>query len=117
MHNSPSDITKHIITVNDKEKNMKIPIMNLGVQYDQLKGEIDNTMAEIASSSRFILGRETEQFEKEICEYCGVNYAVGVGSGTEALILALTALSVTPPISLPSPNGWSPPSSWAATGP
>jgi len=73
---------------------MKIPIMNLGAQYEQLKESIDKAMQRIAQSSSFILGKETEDFEREIAEYCGSKYAVGLNSGTDALILALTALGI-----------------------
>jgi len=73
---------------------MKIPIMNLGAQYEQLKESIDKAMQRIAQNSSFILGKETEIFEKEIADYCGVKYGVGVNSGTDALILALTALGI-----------------------
>ena len=73
---------------------MKIPIMNIGIQYKQLEEEIDKTMKEIAQSSRFVLGKETENFEQDICKYCNVKYAIGVASGTDALILALTALDI-----------------------
>ncbi|MBN1872338.1 MAG: DegT/DnrJ/EryC1/StrS family aminotransferase [Candidatus Omnitrophica bacterium] len=73
---------------------MKVPLMNIQVQYDQLKTKIDDAITEIASSSKFILGKETEIFEREIAAYCDARYAVGVGSGTEALILALTALGI-----------------------
>ena len=73
---------------------MKIPLMNLNLQYEQLKDKIDKTMAEIAQNSRFILGKETLDFEGEICEYCNIKYAIGVASGTDALILALTAMGI-----------------------
>ena len=68
--------------------------MNIGIQYKQLEEEIDKTMKEIAQSSRFVLGKETENFEQDICKYCNVKYAIGVASGTDALILALTALDI-----------------------
>ncbi|MBU4376406.1 MAG: DegT/DnrJ/EryC1/StrS family aminotransferase [Candidatus Omnitrophica bacterium] len=73
---------------------MKIPIMNLSLQYEELKTDIDRVMRRIAETSSFILGKETEEFEKEIAAYCQTKYAVGVNSGTDALILALTALGI-----------------------
>ncbi len=73
---------------------MKIPIMNLSLQYEELKRDIDRVMRHIAETSSFILGKETEKFEGEIAAYCGTKYAVGVNSGTDALILALTALGI-----------------------
>jgi dTDP-4-amino-4,6-dideoxygalactose transaminase len=68
--------------------------MNLGFQYEELKESIDRTMREIAQSSRFVLAKETEDFERDICKYCDVEYAVGVASGTDALILVLTAMGI-----------------------
>ncbi|MDD5680575.1 MAG: DegT/DnrJ/EryC1/StrS family aminotransferase [Candidatus Omnitrophica bacterium] len=73
---------------------MKIPIMNLGAQYEQLKESIDAAMQKIARNSSFILGKETELFEQEIADYCGVKYGVGLNSGTDALILTLAALGI-----------------------
>ncbi len=73
---------------------MKIPIMDLGFQYRQLKDDIDNAIKEIAQASRFVLGKETRDFERDMANYCGVKYAVGVASGTDALILSLTALGI-----------------------
>lgn len=73
---------------------MKVPIMNIGFQYEQLKENIDKIMGEIVRSSRFILGEETKKFEQEICDYCNTKYAIGVGSGTDALILSLTASGI-----------------------
>ena len=75
---------------------MKIPLMNLNAQYDQLKESIDRAMKEIAQSSRFILGRETDVFEEDMRRYCNTKYAIGVASGTDALILALTAIGIKP---------------------
>jgi dTDP-4-amino-4,6-dideoxygalactose transaminase len=73
---------------------MKIPIMNIGSQYEQLKDSIDRVMQEIARSSSFVLGKDTEKFENEIAEYCGSKYAIGLNSGTDALILSLTAMGI-----------------------
>jgi dTDP-4-amino-4,6-dideoxygalactose transaminase len=73
---------------------MKVPIMNIGIQYKQLEEEIDRAMKDIVQSSRFVLGRETEDFEKDVCSYCNVKCAIGVASGTDALILTLTALGI-----------------------
>jgi dTDP-4-amino-4,6-dideoxygalactose transaminase len=73
---------------------MKVPLMDLSSQYKELKGKIDRTMEHIAESSSFVLGKETEDFERDISSYCGVRYAIGVASGTDALILALTSLGI-----------------------
>ena len=48
------------------------------------------------SSGRFILGPEVEAFEREMADYCGVKYAIGVASGTDALMLSLMACGIKP---------------------
>ena len=64
-------------------------------QYLAHREEIDAAIARVLSHGRYILGPEVEAFEKEFAEYCEVKHAVGVGSGTEALHVALAALGVT----------------------
>lgn len=75
---------------------MKIPILDLTVQYNSIKEEIDTAIARVVDNQHFILGQEVENFEKEVAAYCGTKYAVGVASGTDALILALKALGIGP---------------------
>jgi dTDP-4-amino-4,6-dideoxygalactose transaminase len=57
---------------------------------------LDETIHRILSAGRYILGEETTAFERQFAEYIGVPYAVGVGSGTEALHLALRGLGIGP---------------------
>jgi len=71
-----------------------IPIVDLKRQYKAIKSEVDSVIAEVINSSWFILGEQVEKFEKEFADFSGTKYAVGVGSGTEALHLALVALGV-----------------------
>lgn len=73
---------------------MKIPLMNLTAQYEQLKPEIDAAIKDVVENSRFILGKETKELEAAVASYCGVKYAVGVASGTDALTLSLKALGI-----------------------
>lgn len=73
-----------------------IPICNLKQQYHQLKSEIDAVMQEVAASGHFILGPQVKAFEREMADYCGCEYAIGVGSGTDALHLSLLALGIGP---------------------
>ena len=75
---------------------MKIPILDLTTQYKSIKSEIDVAIARVVDSQHFILGGEVESFEKEVAAYCGTKYAVGVASGTDALILSLKALGIGP---------------------
>jgi len=75
---------------------LNIPIFDLKRQYRSLKLEIDQAIARVVESGRFILGPEVEAFEGEMAQYLGVKHAIGVASGTDALWLALKALGVGP---------------------
>lgn len=73
---------------------MPIPFFDLKQQYASIQTEIDDATARVYSSGWFILGPEVEAFENDFARYIGARHAVGVGSGTEALHLALLALDV-----------------------
>ena len=73
-----------------------IPLVDLHAQYQPLKGEILNAIADVLDGMHLFLGKNVQGFEAEFAEYCGVPYAVGVGSGTEALHLALLACGIGP---------------------
>lgn len=75
---------------------MKIPILDLTAQHKSIKFEIDAAIKRVIDSQHFILGPEVENFEKDVAAYCGTKYAVGVASGTDALILSLKALGIGP---------------------
>lgn len=75
-------------------KQEPVPLSGLGAQYQSIKYEIDNAILGVLAKQHFILGENVAAFEEEIAEYCGVPYAVGVASGTDALILALKAAGV-----------------------
>ena len=72
----------------------KIPLLDLVAQYQTIKSEIDSAVQRVLDSGWFILGEEVSSFEQEMADYLGVNHAVGVASGTDALILALRALDI-----------------------
>ena len=73
-----------------------IPFGDLHKQYIAIQSEIDGAIREVLDSGWFILGKQGEAFEQEFANYCGARYGVGVGSGTEALHLALLAAGVEP---------------------
>ncbi|HDL85124.1 MAG TPA: DegT/DnrJ/EryC1/StrS family aminotransferase [Candidatus Acetothermia bacterium] len=75
---------------------MHVPILDLTRQYETIKPEIDAAVASVLASGRFILGPEVEAFEEEVAQYCGVKHAIGVASGTDALLLSLKALGIGP---------------------
>jgi dTDP-4-amino-4,6-dideoxygalactose transaminase len=71
-----------------------IPFVDLTRQYQKIKKEILSATQRVYEKGRFILGEEVSAFEKEFSHYCGVQYGVGVGSGTDALFLALKAVGI-----------------------
>lgn len=73
---------------------MKIPSFELKRQYQLIKVEIDRAIQSVLESGQFILGENVRLLEEEIANYCGVKYAVGVASGTDALLLSLTACGI-----------------------
>jgi len=75
---------------------MKVPLLDLKPQYKSLKKEIDEAILRTAESQYFILGPEVERMEKNICEYLSCKYAIGVSSGTDALLIALMAIDIKP---------------------
>src|SRR4030066_2340025 len=75
---------------------MKVPLLDLKPQYHSLKKELDDAVLRVAESQYFILGPEVEKMEKEFCEYLKCNHAIGVSSGTDALLLALMAIDIKP---------------------
>lgn len=75
---------------------MNIPLVDLKIQYESIKDEIQVAIRRVLESSQFILGEEVEAFEEEFAQYSGARHAVGVNSGTSALYLTLLALGVRP---------------------
>lgn len=75
---------------------MKVPLIDLKAQYESIKDEINEAIQEVLHSCSFAGGPFVEKFEKEFAEFCQREYAVGVGSGTEALWITLLALGVGP---------------------
>lgn len=71
-----------------------IPLMDVTRQYNSLAKELDEAALKVLRSGQYILGEDVQAFEKEFADYCGVKYAVGVGNGTDALVLALHAAGV-----------------------
>lgn len=73
---------------------MNIPLLDLVAQYHSIKDELDRAVLDVFESGRFILGSNVASLEQEIADYIGVKHAIGVASGTDALIIALRALGV-----------------------
>jgi dTDP-4-amino-4,6-dideoxygalactose transaminase len=75
---------------------MKVPLLDLKAQYRTIKEEIDKKLIAVAESQYFILGKEVQELEKTIAEYVKSKFAVGVSSGTDALLIALMAADIKP---------------------
>ena len=73
---------------------MKVPLLDLNKQYLQIRNEILEAAREVLDSQYYILGPKVEELEKQIAQYCGCKYAVGVSSGTDALLLSLMAAGI-----------------------
>ncbi|HEU4391720.1 MAG TPA: DegT/DnrJ/EryC1/StrS family aminotransferase [Blastocatellia bacterium] len=68
---------------------MQVPFGDLRRQYNSIRNEIDDAVRRVFERGWFVLGTEVESFEQQFAAYLGVRHVVGVGSGTEALHLAL----------------------------
>lgn len=74
----------------------KVPYIDLVAQYAGIRNEITEALDRVFSSGGFILGDEVAAFEAAFASRCGTRYAVGVGNGTDAIILTLHALGIGP---------------------
>lgn len=73
-----------------------VPLCDIPTQYRALQGDIDAAVGRVLASGQAILGPEVAAFEQEAAAFCGAAHAVGCGSGTDALVLALHALNIGP---------------------
>jgi dTDP-4-amino-4,6-dideoxygalactose transaminase len=75
---------------------VKVPFLDLKAQYESICDEITAAMQQVLDSTSFAGGPFVAEFEKNFAAFCGTNHAVGVGSGTEAIWLALLAIGIGP---------------------
>ena len=73
-----------------------IPPLDLKAQWFSIKGEISAAINAVVESQHFILGPQVQALEEEVAKYCGTKFAVGVASGTDALLLALHVAGIGP---------------------
>lgn len=87
---------KQTLTDVPVEQAVKVPFNDLGAQYQRYKQELRIAMDRVILNNRFINGQEVAEFEEAFAAFCHARFAVGVGSGTDALELALQALDIGP---------------------
>ena len=75
---------------------MQVKLLDLQAQYAPLREEIRRVMDEVCDSQALILGPFVDRFEKNLATYCGMKHAIGVTSGTDALLLSMMALDIKP---------------------
>lgn len=73
-----------------------VPLLDLKPQYASIKEEIQTAISRVCDSQYFIMGPEVSELENELAAYCQTKFALGVSSGTDALILALMAINLQP---------------------
>jgi dTDP-4-amino-4,6-dideoxygalactose transaminase len=75
---------------------MNVPLLDLKAQYATIKGEVEAAIAEVLESQHFILGPKVDQCEKAIAAYSACSHAIGVSSGSDALLACLMAENIGP---------------------
>src|SRR6059036_3272107 len=75
---------------------MAIPLFDLKLQYASIRDEALRVTEEVYASQYFILGKRVDDFERDFAAYCHSKHAIGLSSGTDALLIALMALGIGP---------------------
>jgi dTDP-4-amino-4,6-dideoxygalactose transaminase len=75
---------------------MSVPLLDLKLQYASIRDEIMRATDEVYASQAFILGKRVEDFERDFAAYCQTKHAIGLSSGTDALLIALMVLDIGP---------------------
>jgi len=84
------------ILKDDLAKVNKVPLLNIPATFPQIWNDAEQEISDVVRSGYFILGPKVAELEKQVAAYCQVPYAVGVSSGTDALLLALMAADIGP---------------------
>lgn len=74
----------------------RVPALDLRAQYATIRNEVRAAVDRVFENQAFILGEEVESLERELAAFCEARFAIACGSGSDALLLALTALEISP---------------------
>lgn len=74
---------------------MKVPLLDLTVQYASIKDEVKKVIDEVCDNQNFILGPQVKELEEKVARYSGARYGIGVSSGTDALLISLMVLDIS----------------------
>ncbi len=77
-----------------QKQTIKVPLLDIPLSYQEILADVEKNISEIIQSGWFILGPVVAELEQQIADYCGAKYAVGVSSGTDALLISLMAAGV-----------------------
>lgn len=87
---------QRILHRNGSEQEIRVPLLDLKRQFLSIESEINQAIAGVLETQRFIGGPEVEALEQEVAAYCECRFGIGVSSGTDALLLSLMALGIGP---------------------
>src|ERR1700684_4692816 len=82
------------LSLSQSSPTMQVPLLDLKLQYRELKGEIQAAIEKVCASQHFILGPQVRELEAKIAAYSQCRHGIGVSSGTDALLVALMALEI-----------------------
>lgn len=88
--------THRRMTATDPSLTLQVPLLDLSAQYASLRGELLAAITRVCDSQRFVMGPEVESLEQELADYLHAAHAIGVSSGSDALLMALMALEIGP---------------------
>ena len=77
-----------------QKETLQVPLLDIPASYEQILSDVEKKISEVIRSGRFILGPVVEELEARITDYCGTKYAIGVSSGTDALLISLMAAGI-----------------------
>ncbi len=78
------------------DRSQAVPLCDIQGSFQRFQPQIEAAISRVLASGQVILGPEVAKLEEEVADYCGVRHAVGCASGSDALLLALTALGIGP---------------------